>query len=98
LLDALITESPANATLCVQEYVLTRQWLQMMSFRDPASDKTYLSEEEFDTVLDCCLKDITHGMAYVQQSSLVDGQAPVDFHVRQAEPVLYWGTGLIILI
>lgn len=98
LLDALIITSTADMVLQVQEYALARQWLQMISFRESAADKTYLSEEEFDHVLDCCLKDIMHGMAYVQHAGSADRQVFADFHVRQTEPVMYWGTGLIMLI
>ena len=98
LLDSLISKSTAEMVRQVQEYALARQWLQMIRFRDSAADKTYLSEEEFDQVLDGCLKDIMLGMTYVQQAGSADGQVCADLHVRQTEPVLYWGTGLIVLI
>ena len=98
MLNALIAQSDSEAAPHVQEYARVIQWLQMINLGVMASDKTYLSEEEFDKVIDCCLEDIIQGLAYMEHAVPEDGNETADLHPRHAEPVLHWCTGLIILV
>jgi integrase len=82
----------------VVEYASVIQWLRMIPLGDPASDKNFLSEKEFDELIDRCLQDILQGFAYIQHSGSTDGQVLFDIQTYHAEPVLHWGVGLIMLV
>ncbi len=98
LLEALITQGGMDATLTIQEYARVASWVQMINLRKENSDKVYLSEAEFDTLLDGCLEDIKQGLAYTQRSGSPVGQETTDIHAEDAVVVLYWGIALIVLV
>jgi integrase len=98
MLETLITQNTADTARNVQEYALGLHWLQTIRLNETASDKTYLSEEEFDKVINCCLEDIMQGLAYMQHSGSAGGQVTADFHTQHPEPMFHWGIGIIILI
>lgn len=98
MLVTLITQSTAETGQYAQEYAQVIQWLQPIRLSEPASDKTYLSEEEFDKVINCCLEDIIQGLAYIQHWESIGGQETADLHTHLAEPMWHWGIGLIILV
>lgn len=98
MLEALITQSAADGAQNLQGYAFALQWLRTLRLRESPPAKSYLSEEEFDHLIDCSLQDTLQGLAYMQRLQSASGQEVVDLHARYAEPVLNWGGGLIILI
>ena len=98
MLEALIAQSNVDTAPHLQEYARVIHWLQVIPLGEAASDKTYLSEEEFDKVIDCCLEDIIQGLAYMEHAAPAGAEGTADLHPRRAEPILHWGTGLIVLV
>src|SRR6266516_185887 len=66
----------------------------LINLRIKNSDKVYLSEAEFDTLLDGCLEDIKQGLSYTQRSGSTVGQKTSDIHAEDAVAVLHWGIAL----
>ncbi len=94
LLEAQITQGGTDAASTIQEYARVASWVQMINLRIENSDKVYLSEAEFDTLLDGCLEDIKQGLSYTQRSGSTVGQKTSDIHAEDAVAVLHWGIAL----
>jgi integrase len=98
MLEALIVQGATDAMLNVQEYGRVVSWLRMINLSEPTSDKAYLSESEFDALLDGCLEDIVHGLAYTRRSGPTVEQQTFDIHAEDVVSVFHWGVALIILV
>lgn len=66
ILEKQLLQEPGEDPLRRQEYVRAIQWLRTICLRRPPSEKAFLSETEFDAVLDACLEDIVQGFTYLQ--------------------------------
>jgi integrase len=98
MFERLLMQETLDAHESRQEYARVLHWLQTIRLKQPASEKAYLSESEFDVVLDACLEDIMQGLVYMRQAGSVVGQTTTAIHAEQAEPVLHWGIALSILV
>jgi len=95
MLETLMAQGTSRQ---VQEYARAIHWLELIRIKEPAMDKDYLSEAEFDTLLDGCLEDIIQGLAYMQRLEAAHQIVPTDMCTRGVETVLHWGIALIILV
>ena len=98
ILEAMINQSASDSSSNAQEYILALNWLKMLRFKEPKSTKAYLSEVEFEELIDCSLKDIMHGMEYLQHLDSPADHVTLGHQAQSAEPMLHWGIGLIILV
>lgn len=99
MLEALIVQGGPDSTRDrVQEYGRVVSWLRMINLSEPTSDKAYLSESEFDSLLDGCLEDIVEGLASAHRSGLTVGQESFDIQEKDVVAIFHWGVALILLV
>ena len=98
MLETLIAQGAAATFQQTNEYVRAIQWLEMIHLKEPVSAKAYLSETEFDTLLDGCLEDIVQGLVYVQRAEKSNQSITTGMCTQEMEAVFHWGIALIILI
>lgn len=98
MLETLIAQGTAETLQQTNEYIRAIQWLEMIHLKEPASTKAYLSETEFDALLDMCLEDILRGLAYAQHEESSGQPVTAGMCTREKEAVFHWGISLFILV
>jgi integrase len=98
MLETLIAQGTIETVQQTNEYVRAIQWLEMIHLKEPASTKAYLSEAEFDALLDGCLEDTLRGLAYIQREDSSNQLVTAGMCTQEREAVLHWGIALFILV
>lgn len=98
LLEVLILQGATDSALNIQEYARVVSWLQILNLKDPAGNKDFLSDAEFDTLLDACLQDILQGLAHAERFGLMAVQPTANIQGEETIAVLHWGIALILLL
>lgn len=73
-------------------------WLAAQTIPSKRSAKDFLTEEELNTVINCCLKDIEEGIVYTQGKPHLLRASTLEGNEESAVPVVNWAIALIVLL